>query len=157
MDAVEAGGEVEDRAERRGRQRHAVVDELGVLIRLAGHEDRAEDEGQGVPLDHPPAGDVEDRAVAALARGERLAPGEAALGQEDADLAGDGAQHQDRGVQQCVAVGEVRLAFGEGFRRHGAQGEVHREQTAEEHQLAGEPDDRADLRRIGTTYRWGSS
>jgi hypothetical protein len=134
-----------------------VVHELGVLEGLAGDEDRAEDEGEREPLDHPPAGDVEDRALTALARGEGLAPGEAPLGHEHADLTGDGAEDQDRGVQQCEAVGEVRLPLGEGLRRHRAQGEEHREEAAEEHELAGQPDEGADLRRVRPADRWSGS
>ncbi|SLN03505.1 hypothetical protein FM106_26005 [Brachybacterium faecium] len=52
---------------------------------------------------------------------------------------------------------EVGLTGAEGVRSHRTQSEVHREQAAEEHQLAGEPDEGADLRRVRAADRWGGS
>ena len=68
----------------------------------------------------------------------------AALGGEDAELAGQRRQHQDRGVDRgerdVEQLGVLRPQLG----AHRADREVRREQRREEHQLAGEPDDRPD-------------
>ena len=58
-------------------------------MRLTADEDRAHDVGEDEPLAQAPAADLEDRAAA---------PDLAALGGEDAELAGQRGQHQDRGV-----------------------------------------------------------
>ena len=63
---VEAGGQVEDRAVGRGRDRQTFVDELGVLEDLAGDEERAHEVG-----DDEPASKALD--VAALGRETRRA------------------------------------------------------------------------------------
>ena len=62
VEAVEAGGEVEDRAVRRGRDRDALVDQRGVLQRLAADEERAHDVGEHEPLAQAPALDLEARS-----------------------------------------------------------------------------------------------
>src|SRR5215218_10434786 len=123
---VEAGGQVEDRAVRRGRDRRVVVhDQVAVLVRLPEHERQAHREGDGEPAPQPV--DVTD------------------LRGEHAVLTGDRRGHQDQ--REDERVRDVELG---GLRRPGAvdgpraRGEVHGEQAGEEHQLAGEPDDRAD-------------
>ena len=123
--AWKPGRQVEDRAVRRRRDRRAVLgDQDAVLVQLAQHEDQAHHEGDGEPA--PQAVDV------------------AALRREHAELAGDRRQHQDdredRRVRQ-VQLGRLRRPPLGG---PGSRGEVHGEQPGEEHQLAGEPDDRAD-------------
>ncbi|MBG9887024.1 hypothetical protein ABE10_10835 [Bacillus toyonensis] len=90
---VEAGREIEGGGVGVGGDRHPLRDELRVLPDLAGHEDRAEDEGQPEPLDHAPA-------AAALRVAGRV--GLHPLGGEHAHLAGHRGQHQDDRVDRGV-------------------------------------------------------
>src|SRR5690606_37099343 len=90
VQSVEAGRHVEDGAVSVGVDRDAVRDERGVLHDLAGHEHRAEDEGEEEPLDHAPGLDVEEAPGAV-----RL---EVVLSLPDTDLAGERRRHEDEGV-----------------------------------------------------------
>ncbi len=59
VQAVEAGGEVEDRAIGVGGDADAFLEQAGVLAYLTGDEDRAEDLGQDIPLAHAPLSDLQ--------------------------------------------------------------------------------------------------
>src|SRR3954469_2567780 len=125
VQGVEAGREEEDRAIGRRRDRRAVLgDQDAVLVRLAQDEHQTHGERDGEPA--PQAVDV------------------AVLGREHAELTGHRGQHEDdreeRGVRQ-IQLGRRRWPPVKG---PGTRGEVHGEQAGEEHQLTGEPDDRAD-------------
>src|SRR5690606_1676011 len=135
VQGVEARHDVEDRAVRAGAHGDAVGDELGVLVGLAGDEERSHEEREDEPLLHAPAADVEQRPGAA-----RLE----ALGCEDAQLRGDGARHQDEGDRQRPRDVEHVVVLWPDVRRHRTVREVHGEQSGEEHELAGQPDDGAD-------------
>ena len=134
VDAVEAGGEEEHRPVGRVGDGHALLNEGGVLQGLAADEDRAHDVGQDEPLSQAPLADLRQAPLAADL---------AALGGEDAQLAGHRGQHQDRGEGQRQRHLEQRGVLGPQIPADRADGEVGREEGREEHQLAGEPDDRA--------------
>ena len=110
-----------------------------VLEDLAGDEDGAHREGQVHPLDDAPLAEVEEAAGAA---------GLQALGGEHAELAGDRRQHQDDRVRERVRDVELGGLIGPQLGRGRPQREVDREQAGEEHHLAAEPDDHADLRDV---------
>ena len=97
----------------------------GVLVDLAGDEERAHQEG-----DDEPAAQALDVTT---------------LGGEDTHLAGHRRQHQDRRVDRREGTVEVAGDLGPDLGAlDGADGEVHREQRREEHQLGREPDDGPD-------------
>src|SRR3954469_14644881 len=148
VQAVEPGGQVEDRPVRVGRDGQAVSGQAGVLEDLAGDEERSRDVRQHVPLAHAPG----EPAVLA---GPDLPPAVAAaawlepLGGEHAHLAPDRAEHEvDRVHGRERDVQLLRLG-GPQLGPHGPDREVHREQAREEHQLAGQPDDGPDLDHVG--------
>ena len=141
VQAVEPGGQVEHRAVGRARDGHALVDQLGVLQGLTADEDGAHDVGEDEPLAQAPLGEVDQRPGAADLP---------ALGGEDAPLAGERRGHEDRGVGRRERhVEQCRLLRPE-VRADRADGEVGREQRSEEHELAGEPDDRAHADHAGS-------
>jgi site-specific DNA recombinase len=76
-----------------------------------------------------------------------------ALSGENAQLTGDAGEHQNSGVdareRDIEKLGLVCPDTGV----HRPQREVHREQGREEHQLAGQPDDRADRHHVGPVGR----
>src|SRR5919199_348862 len=148
VQAVEPGGQVEDRAVGARVDRQALGDEVRVLVHLPRDEQGAGDVREHVPLAHAPG----PEAVLAgpdLPPAVRARAGLEPLGGEDAHLAPDRAGHQVDGVGR----GE-RDVQGARLRRpevgaHRPDGEVHREQPGEEHQLAGQPDDGPYLDHVG--------
>ena len=144
MDAVEAGGDVEHRTVGVTVERDARLVELGVLQHLAGHEDRAEQVGEGVPLAHAPLADLEK-----LARAVR----DAVLGLEHAELTPHGRDHEDRRVDGRERDIEVMRAVMPQVTCHGADREVHREQAGKEHEFASEPYHRANGSQVGSGRR----
>src|SRR6266545_4062784 len=124
VQAVEAGGEVEDRAVAGGGDGGPFPDQHPVLVRLAEHEQQAQHEGVREPLAQPVH--------------------VAALGGEHPELAGERRGDQDDRHRQ-----RVRDVQPGGLHRpvdavRGPDREVHREQPGEEHQLAGQPHDGPD-------------
>src|SRR5882757_2684831 len=126
VQAVEAGGQIERRAVRVRTERDPVLlDQVRVLEDLTADEHRAHHEGHDEP------------------RAQLLHV--AALGGEDAHLAGERGEHQDRRVHrgerdvQCACV--LRPEVGT---RDRTEREVHREEGREEHQLGTQPDDGSD-------------
>src|SRR5690625_4079728 len=138
---VEAGHDVEDRAVRAGGDRHPVADEFGVLEDLAGDEEGAHEVGEDEPLLHAPPAQIPQRTGAA-----RLE----AFGGEHAELGGHRARHEDQGDRQRPRDVEHRVVLRPDITGDGAVGEVHGKQPGEEHQLAGQPDDRSHRHRVGS-------
>src|SRR5690242_5421475 len=143
---VEPGGYVEHRAVGAGREREALVpDQAQVLVALPEVEVQAHQEGEHVPLAQAPAHRVQQRPGAADL---------AALDREHAHLAGDAGQQQDGGVDRAQREVQVRTRPGHARALdHRPDGEVHREQGREEHQLRGQPDDGADADQVGSAGR----
>src|SRR6478735_4145740 len=144
--AVEAGGQVEDRAVRVGGEGDALADEVGVLVDLARDEDGAEDVGEDVPLAHAPRGDLGGG-------GAGRAGDDALLGLQGAELAPHRRHDQDDGVAQGEGHVEHHRALFPELGLVAADREVEREQRREEHQLAGQPHHGADGHHVGTRRR----
>ena len=133
MQAVEAGGQIENAAVNAAGDRGAVRHQRVVLVSLAEDEEQAHQERHGVP----PA-QAEDVT---------------ALGGEDTHLAGErrGDQHQcHRNRLEEIQFGRRRRPDTLSVR---ACGEIHREQSGEEHQLTGQPHDRADTDHVRSVQR----
>src|SRR5690606_11784003 len=140
VQTVEAGREVEHRAVRVGLHADVLGDQLPILEDLTDHEDRAEGVAQEEPLDDAPLGQGEEPARAARLQ---------AFCREHAELGGERRRHQDERVDEGVDDVELRrLLLPQGLRRR-TEREVHREQAGEEHDLAAQPDDRADRDGVG--------
>ena len=139
MQAMETRSEVEGGSVGIARQSQALVHELGVFGDLA-----ADEEGPHEERDDEPA-----------AKALHIA----ALRCEDAQLARDAGEHQDCCVDTRERDVEQGGLFSPQLRIDRSQGEIHREQGCEKHQLAGEPHDRADrnhVRPIGGCVLVGS-
>src|SRR5699024_1370310 len=145
VQAVEPGRDEEHRAVAGVRDRQPLVHQLGVLVHLPGDEEGPHQEAEDVPLLHAPPGHLPQRPAAHLAE---LFSG------PDTHLAGDRAEHQHQGVDRREGHVVERMALGPDLGSgHRLVGEVHREEAREEHQLRGEPDDRADLGQIRSVDR----
>src|SRR3954471_15073972 len=127
--AVEAGRQEEHRAEAGGAQGEALVRQAGVLVDLAADEERTHQECDDEP--------------------EAQALDVAALGGEDADLAGHRRGDEDKRVDRREGDVQERVALvPDDLTLDGAQREVHGEQRCEEHQLRAEPHDGADRHHV---------
>src|SRR3954469_3676862 len=148
---VEPGRQVEDRPVPVRRDRVPLLDEPHVLVHLAADEQGPGDVGEDEPLPKAPGPQPvfagPDLPPAVRPRG-RLDP----LGREHAHLTPDGAQHQVQRVHRGVRDVELRRLSGPQLRTDRPDGEVHREEPGEEHQLAGQPDDGAHLHHVGPVH-----
>src|SRR5215217_4126534 len=124
--AVKAGQGVEGRAEHAAGQRHALPDQLRVLVCLPAEEGGAQQQADGQPQDQPAGVVLADRPHPEL------------HGHRGADQ--DGREHGGIGGRQ------VRGALGRPLGGGAANGEVGAEQAAEEHDLGGDEQHHAQQR-----------
>ena len=144
MKAVEAGGEVEGRAECVRVQGDTLAHQSGIFVALTGNKQTAHDVGEVEPFDHSPLG----RLPAGCARLQ-------AFGSENTELSGDTGEHEDDGDGQRegdIELGCPRLPQ---LRGSASKGEVDGEEPGEEHHLASEPDDGPDRDRVGAVDSGG--
>lgn len=128
VQCVEPGGDVERGTIRIGRDSDAVRDQDSVFVGLNSYEDGAHNEGQYVPLDHAPLGDLEDATAA-----EWLV---VVFGREYTELDGDGTSDKDGGVNEREGNVKRLGLLSPQITRACTQGEIHSEEAGEEHQLA---------------------
>ena len=131
--AVETGGQVEGGAITVAREGQALVHELHVFGDLAADEEGAHEEGDDEPL----------------AQCLDIAP----LRGEYTELARDGGEDQNGGVDAGEGNIQQLGFFGPHLGVDRSEGEVHGEEGGEEHELAGQPDDGADRHHVGPIRR----
>src|SRR4029453_18248986 len=124
--AVEAGRGLKARADHAAGQRHALPDQLRVLVRLPAEEGDAQQQADGQPQDQPVGVVLADPPPPEL-------PGHRGADQ-------DGREHGGIGGRQ------VRGALGRPLGGGAADGEVGAEQAAEEHDLGGDEQHHAQQR-----------
>lgn len=146
VESVEACGQEEYGSEWVVRDGQAVGHELCVFEDLECDEDATHDEGQSDPLVHAPLGDLEERA-----RTHWLE----ALRRLDACLADEGRGNQDERVHGGERHVQVAYALAPLLSRNrGTDGEVHREETREEHEFAREPHDGSNRHWVRTVHSY---